>query len=122
MGIDAHQLGYPRITMSYWDMSSTWFASSAAEDLDLVSGSESAFFDILDLNLGSVYRISKLVVPHMLRAGGGSIVNISSIGGMIPRYDVGRHGGKRRRMGNRDRDPFVFSPVRSGKDQEGLPV
>ena len=61
-----------------------------AEDLDLVSGSESAFFDILDLNLGSVYRISKLVVPHMLRAGGGSIVNISSIGGMIP--DITRIG------------------------------
>lgn len=60
------------------------------EDLDLVSGSETAFFQILDLNLGSVYRISRLVVPHMTASGGGSIVNISSIGGLIP--DVARIG------------------------------
>lgn len=59
------------------------------EDLDLVDGSEEAFFEILRLNLGSVYRISKLVVPHM-QAQGGSIVNISSIGGMIP--DISRIG------------------------------
>lgn len=61
-----------------------------AQDLDLVNGSEKAFFHILDLNLGSVYRITKLVVPHMLEQGGGSIINISSIGGMIP--DVTRIG------------------------------
>ena len=59
-----------------------------AEDLDVVGGSEAAFFELLDLNLGSVYRISKLVIPHMPE--GGSIVNISSIGGCIP--DVTRTG------------------------------
>lgn len=61
-----------------------------AEDLDLVTGSEEAFFHIVNLNLGSVYRISKLVVPHMQQQGGGSIVNISSIGGLLP--DVTRIG------------------------------
>lgn len=61
-----------------------------AEDLDLVRGKEEAFFEILEMNLGSVYRISKLAVPHMIRQGGGSIVNISSIGGAIP--DVTRIG------------------------------
>lgn len=61
-----------------------------AEDLDLVNGKEEAFFEIMDLNLGSVYRISKLVVPYMLKQGGGSIVNISSVGGIIP--DVTRIG------------------------------
>lgn len=61
-----------------------------AEDFDLVAGSENAFFEILDLNVGSVYRISKLVVPHMLKNGGGSIINISSIGGIIP--DITRIG------------------------------
>lgn len=54
------------------------------EDLDLVGGSEDAFFEIMNLNLGSVYRISKRVIPHMAASGGGSIVNISSIGGLIP--------------------------------------
>lgn len=52
------------------------------EDLTLVDGSEAAFFQILELNVGSVYRVSKLVIPHM--PAGGSIVNISSIGGLIP--------------------------------------
>lgn len=61
-----------------------------AEDLDLVNGKEEAFFSLMDLNLGSVYRITKLVIPHMLETGGGSVVNISSIGGMIP--DIARIG------------------------------
>lgn len=60
------------------------------EDLDLVRGSEEAFFEIIQLNLGSVYRICKLVIPHMMQTGSGSIVNISSIGGMIP--DITRIG------------------------------
>lgn len=59
------------------------------QDLDLLNGSSQAFFDLLDLNLGSVYRISKLVLPHMLKQG-GSIVNISSVGSIIP--DVSRTG------------------------------
>ncbi|WP_167956831.1 7alpha-hydroxysteroid dehydrogenase [Anaerosporobacter faecicola] len=62
---------------------------SPKDDLDLVDGSTDAFFDIIDLNLGSVYRITKLVVPHM-KKNGGSIVNISSIGGIIP--DIHRIG------------------------------
>lgn len=33
----------------------------------------------LDLNLGSVYRTCKAVLPHMLRQGRGAIVNISSL-------------------------------------------
>ncbi|MEG3007484.1 MAG: SDR family NAD(P)-dependent oxidoreductase [Oscillospiraceae bacterium] len=61
-----------------------------AQDLNLVKGSEEAFFDTINQNLGSVYRISKLVVPYMIENGGGSIVNISSIGGIIP--DVTRIG------------------------------
>lgn len=60
------------------------------EDLDLVSGSEKAFFELIHLNLGSVYRITKNVIPHMLNQGSGSIINISSIGGSIP--DVTRIG------------------------------
>ena len=59
-------------------------------DLDLVSGDEKAFFDILEANIGSVYRISKLVIPHMIKQGKGSIVNISSIGGTVP--DISRIG------------------------------
>lgn len=59
-------------------------------DLDLVNSSEEDFFEIIKLNLGSVYKLSKLTIPHMIKNGGGSIVNISSIGGIIP--DITRIG------------------------------
>ena len=61
-----------------------------SEDLDLIHSSEESFFELLRLNLGSVYRISKLVIPHMIKNHQGSIINISSIGGTIP--DVTRIG------------------------------
>jgi len=61
-----------------------------SHDLDLVNGDEQVFFDILNVNIGSVYSISKLAVPHMIKSGGGSIINISSIGGLIP--DITRIG------------------------------
>jgi NAD(P)-dependent dehydrogenase (short-subunit alcohol dehydrogenase family) len=41
--------------------------------------SEDQFKASLDLNLGSVYRTAKAVIPHMLAGGGGAIVNISSL-------------------------------------------
>jgi NAD(P)-dependent dehydrogenase (short-subunit alcohol dehydrogenase family) len=40
---------------------------------------EAAFQRSLDLNLGSVFRTSKAVLPQMLRQGSGAIVNISSL-------------------------------------------
>jgi len=61
-----------------------------AEDLDVADGSEEAFLELLRLNAGSVYRLAQLAIPHMIRNGGGSIVNVSSIGGLIP--DTARVG------------------------------
>ena len=60
------------------------------KDFDLVDGDEDTFFELLEANIGSVYRISKLVIPHMIKNGGGSIINISSIGGSVP--DITRIG------------------------------
>lgn len=40
---------------------------------------EARFQAAVDINIGSVYRTSKCVIPHMLRQGGGAIVNISSL-------------------------------------------
>ncbi len=40
---------------------------------------ESDFTASVDLNIGSVYRTAKAVLPQMLRQGGGVIVNISSL-------------------------------------------
>jgi NAD(P)-dependent dehydrogenase (short-subunit alcohol dehydrogenase family) len=41
--------------------------------------SEEQFQLALDLNIGSVYRTAKAILPHMLRHGNGGIVNISSL-------------------------------------------
>lgn len=40
---------------------------------------ESRFAQAVDVNLGSVYRTAKAVIPQMLEAGGGAIINISSL-------------------------------------------
>lgn len=40
---------------------------------------EEQFEAALKLNIGPVYRTAKAVIPHMLRQGGGVIVNISSL-------------------------------------------
>ena len=53
-------------------------------DLDVVNGDEDAFFDIVKDNLQSVYLPSKEVIPYMIKNGGGSIINISTIGSVIP--------------------------------------
>ena len=60
------------------------------KDFDLVNTDEDTFFKIMEMNVGSVFRISKLVVPHMLENKGGSIVNIASISGTVP--DISRIG------------------------------
>ncbi|MDV0441475.1 SDR family oxidoreductase [Methanorbis furvi] len=53
-------------------------------DLDLLTGDTDAFFHIVQDNLQSVYLSSKAAIPHMIKGGGGSIVNISSIGSISP--------------------------------------
>ncbi|MBE0691858.1 MAG: SDR family oxidoreductase [Aquamicrobium sp.] len=40
---------------------------------------EEKFQAALDLNIGPVYRTAKAVLPYMIEAGGGAIVNISSL-------------------------------------------
>lgn len=53
-------------------------------DKNLLEGDNDAFFNIIQDNLQSVYLPCKRVVPHMIKNGGGSIVNISSIGSVVP--------------------------------------
>lgn len=40
---------------------------------------EATFARSVDLNLGSVFRTAKAVLPHMIEGGGGAIINISSL-------------------------------------------
>lgn len=54
------------------------------KDHDLVNTEKEDFFRILTGNLGSVFESCKAAVPAMKKNNGGSIINISSVGGLYP--------------------------------------
>ena len=39
---------------------------------------------ILSIDLDGVFKVSRVIVPYMIKRGGGSIINISSVVGQIP--------------------------------------
>ena len=49
--------------------------------IDLVDLDVQTWYDVIEVNLNAAAMLTKLVVPAMVEAGGGSIINISSIGG-----------------------------------------
>jgi NAD(P)-dependent dehydrogenase (short-subunit alcohol dehydrogenase family) len=51
----------------------------------ILEGSEEQWFRMVEVNLNSVYLLCKELIPDMLEAGGGSIVNISSLAGLKAR-------------------------------------
>jgi len=58
--------------------------SNRQKDLDFVNTDPDVFLDTVTLNLRSVFLASQATVRHMQRFGGGSIINISSVGGVVP--------------------------------------
>jgi NAD(P)-dependent dehydrogenase (short-subunit alcohol dehydrogenase family) len=50
---------------------------------DVISTTDEDWRHVLDINLGSVSGMSRLVLPGMVAAGAGAIVNISSISGFL---------------------------------------
>ena len=58
--------------------------SNPKKDLDIKDTEYEDFIETIDLNLSSVFLATQSVVPHMAANGGGSIINISSIGGIRP--------------------------------------
>ena len=48
-----------------------------------------AFDKIVDVNLKGPFELAKLAHPLMRARGGGSIINISSIGGLVPEHNIG---------------------------------
>ncbi|MDQ0150313.1 SDR family NAD(P)-dependent oxidoreductase [Eubacterium multiforme] len=59
-------------------------ATNVKLDRNVVDGDADAFFSILRSNIASVYLTSKRAIPYMIKSGGGSIINISSIGSIVP--------------------------------------
>lgn len=58
--------------------------SDAKVDKDIKTTDYEEFISTIDLNLASVFISSQKAVEYMAKNGGGSIINISSIGGIIP--------------------------------------
>ena len=58
--------------------------SQPGKDLDFSNTDTNIFLDTVNINLRSVFAASKEAVKHMAKQGGGSIINISSVGGIVP--------------------------------------
>lgn len=64
--------------------------SNPQTDLDIENTNYSDFINTVDINVASVFLATQAVIPYMKKQKSGSIINISSIGGIIP--DVARIG------------------------------
>ena len=58
--------------------------SNPGKDLDFANTEPQIFLDTVNLNLRSVFMASQAAAKHMRLHGGGSIINISSVGGLVP--------------------------------------
>ena len=58
--------------------------SNPGKDLDFSNTDIDIFIDTVNINLRSVFMGSKEAVKYMSKQGGGSIINISSVGGLVP--------------------------------------
>lgn len=58
--------------------------SDPGKDLDFANTDPQIFLDTVNLNLRSVFIASQAAAKHMVGSGGGSIINISSVGGQVP--------------------------------------
>ena len=58
--------------------------SNPGKDLDFAHTDPAVFMDTVNLNLRSVFMASQAAAKHMAVQGGGSIINISSVGGVVP--------------------------------------
>ena len=58
--------------------------SNPGKDLDFANTDSQVFLDTVSLNLRSIFMASQAAANHMAKQGGGSIINISSVGGLVP--------------------------------------
>lgn len=58
--------------------------SNPGKDLDFSRTDADVFLNTVNLNLRSVFMGSQAAAKHMAAQGGGSIINISSVGGLVP--------------------------------------
>jgi dehydrogenase/reductase SDR family protein 4 len=62
-------------------------AATNVAQLPCLDVDEGQFDKMVEINLKSAFRLTKLIAPGMVERGSGSIINISSISGIRPQYD-----------------------------------
>ena len=72
-------------------------AGAAGEVAPVADCSEENWDRVININLKGVWLCMKYEIPHMLKGGGGAIVNTSSIAGLVggasaPAYIASKHG------------------------------
>jgi short-subunit dehydrogenase len=73
------------LTMHHFDRVDVWINNAGVGMRDTVADMEmSACRELFDTNLFSAIACMQAVIPTMREAGGGSIINISSVAGHIP--------------------------------------
>ena len=58
--------------------------SNPGKDLDFSNTDIDVFLDTVTINIRSVFMASQQAAIHMAKQDGGSIINISSVGGLVP--------------------------------------
>jgi NAD(P)-dependent dehydrogenase (short-subunit alcohol dehydrogenase family) len=53
---------------------------------NLLEAKEEDWDRTMDVNVKGMFLACRAVIPHMLQQGGGSIVNISSVGAVLPKF------------------------------------
>ena len=56
------------------------------QDARLIKMTEAQFDAVIDVNLKGVFNCTQLIVPHMLEAGAGAVVNASSVVGLYGNF------------------------------------
>lgn len=67
---------------------------------DVLDSPEQDWQTVLDINLTSVFLTSKYGIPHILESGGGSIVNVSSVGGVRGMMEAHAYSAAKAGMNN----------------------
>ncbi len=67
-------------------------SSDPRVDLDFMHTDPEVFLNTVQMNLRSVLLSSQAAAKHMAKAGGGSIINISSVGGAVPDISQAAYG------------------------------
>ena len=56
------------------------------QDARLIKMTEAQFDTVVDVNLKGVFNCTQIIVPHMLEAGSGAVVNASSVVGLYGNF------------------------------------